>query len=104
MYANEEYRNDPILRAAVLELVEKELATLEESLPFLEKIYKHTQSLDSVKVWSIIDRTKWYIRFYKNVLEGEKNGTGCYVGNTAAFLTEFDAERMKAGIKYDKLP
>lgn len=104
MKANEEYRNDPVLLAAMLKLVRKELAALEESLPFLEKIYKNTSTLDSTSIWSLIDRTKWYIRFYKGVVEGEAKGTSAYCGNKAAFLTKFDADRIRAGVEYDKFP
>lgn len=104
MYANEEYRNDPVLLAAVRKLVEKELAALEESLPYLQKLYKHNSVLDSTRIWSLIDRTKWYIKFYRDVLDGEDKGTSAYCGNKAAFLTKYDAERMRAGIEYDKLP
>jgi hypothetical protein len=104
MKANEDYRNDPVLRAAVRKLIEKELFTMQVSLPYLRKLYRHSTSLDSTKIWSLIDRSNWYIKFYTNVLEGEDNGTSAYVGNMAAFLTEYDAERMRAGIEYDKLP
>jgi hypothetical protein len=104
MYANEERRNDPILREAIIKIIERELATLKESLPMLEKLYRGNSVLDGTKIWSLIDRTRWYIKFYTNVLEGEKNNTSAYVGNVAAFLPDFDAKRIEEGVHYDKLP
>jgi hypothetical protein len=103
-YANEDYRNDPALLAAAIRMVERELAVLEESLPFLEKIYQNTSSLDSVSIWSLINRTRWYIKFYSGVLEGEKTGISAYAGNVAAFLTEEQAAKVKAGEELTKLP
>jgi hypothetical protein len=103
-YANEERRNDPILRAAIIKIIERELVTLKESLPVLEKLYRGNSVLDGTSIWSLIDRSKWYIRFYTGVLEGEVNGTSAYAGNKAAFLTDYDAERIKSGVHYDKLP
>lgn len=102
-YANEDYRNDPILLDAAVKMVERELAVLKESLPYLEKLYKHTSSLDAVKVWSLMDKTKWYIKFYTDVLKGEEQGTSAYAGNVAAFLSETEAEKIKAGGRLDKL-
>lgn len=100
--ANEDYRNDPVLRAGVVRLIDKrqrEAAEVIEHLDAMTKVVDnwhrcpvaHDDALIAATLHGYRQRVQ---RMAVHLITAAGNGT--YVGNVAAFLSEHEARRMHA--------